>query len=91
MKITRNIRIMGPNWKQPIRILFNLCMLLLCIINAQAADIDRICPRMLHKIFNGYAPIGKLIKSIRSFLHSSVTMTFNFKPDLMINYVFNRK
>lgn len=55
MKLTTDKRrIMGPHWN----LLFYSCILFMCFVNAQATDIDRICPRMLHKVFNGYAPNG---------------------------------
>lgn len=39
-------------------------ILVLGALNVQTLDIDRVCPRMLQKVFNGYAPIGKLFDCI---------------------------
>lgn len=49
---------MGSNRKYSLK-LFVISYIFLCMLNVQAIDIDRSCPRMLHKVFNGYAPIGR--------------------------------
>lgn len=41
-------------------------LLLLSIVNVQTLDIDRVCPRMLQKVFNGYAPIGKIFGHLQN-------------------------
>lgn len=38
--------------------LISSLIFLMTIVNVQTLDIDRVCPRMLQKVFNGYAPIG---------------------------------
>lgn len=43
--------------------------------NVHSMEIDRICPRMLHKVFNGYAPIGKLLKIDILITNSNKTFT----------------
>lgn len=39
-------------------------VVLQCIlfVNAEAIDMKTYCPRMVQKVFDGYAPIGKLEK-----------------------------
>lgn len=52
---------MGPNLKQSFHSLITTWIIFMGIVNVEGIEIDRICPRMLHKVFNGYAPIGKFI------------------------------
>lgn len=61
MKLTNSKQTMRLSWRRVFPTIFTSCTLLMCILNVQAIDIDRICPRMLHKVFNGYAPIGELM------------------------------
>lgn len=43
------------DWKTTLQV----CVIVfLSILNVDAIDIDRVCPRMLQKVFKGYAPIG---------------------------------
>lgn len=43
-----------------------------------AIEIDRICPRMLHRVFNGYAPkgnnINQIIKRISTYVIQNVEL-----------------
>lgn len=36
----------------------SVCMLLILVKTTNSIRIDGICPRMLHKVFDGYAPVG---------------------------------
>lgn len=36
----------------------SVCMLLILVKTTNSIGIDGICPRMLHKVFDGYAPVG---------------------------------
>lgn len=62
MRLISKKRVMGPNWKyETLCMLIAVWTLFMGIVNVHGIDIDRICPRMLHKVFNGYAPIGNFI------------------------------
>lgn len=39
-------------------LIFNILMVLMGMQLTHAIEINGICPRMLHRVFNGYAPIG---------------------------------
>lgn len=66
MKLTNSKQTMRLSWRRVFPTIFTSCTLLMCILNVQAIDIDRICPRMLHKVFNGYAPIGELMTQLHT-------------------------
>lgn len=55
-------RVMVAKWIQSFRWIIAAWVLFTGTVSVvKGIDIDRICPRMLHKVFNGYAPIGKFI------------------------------
>lgn len=84
MKLIILVPKMRFSWRQLFSWFLPSFLLLFNILNVQTLDIDLVCPRMLQKVFNGYAPIGKLVH----FVKFKATITNDFmKNVLIVNFI----